>query len=131
MVRATTRIKPTSMSQEYDISIPPPVRSELSRSFSNYGDPNVMCVEHWLYHGGEQPADEVIRDGFPVLYNHIYFVDLHGHVYWSHGYYLTQTQRERWEVMEPIAGLDPIMATYQEVCERRRAEKDAADETQK
>jgi len=89
---------------------------QLSRSFSNYGDSSVMCAERWLYRGGDQPADEVIQKGFPVLYNHIYCTDFHANIYWNHGYYFTETQKQRWKMMESITGLEPIIAVYQLAC---------------
>jgi hypothetical protein len=96
---------------------------QLCRTFSNYGDTYVMSAERWLYHGGEQPADEVIQQGFPVLYNHIYCTDFHGNIYWSRGYYFTETQKQRWEMMESMTGLEPIIAAYQLACNDHQLEK--------
>ena len=97
-----------------DLPSPPPYLP-LSRSFSNYNDPDTKVVEQWLYQGGVQPADEVIQCKFPILYNQVYSEDIHGKPQWTNTFYFTEEQQKRWEVMESIAGMKPIMKVYQQV----------------
>jgi hypothetical protein len=111
----TQEINPASMSEiNDDLSPMPTFIPQLSRTFSNYDDPDVKLVEQWLYYGGDKPADEVIQNGFPILYNQIYCEDLHGRSYWSYGHHFTVERKERWEVMESLTGVRPIMNDYQQ-----------------
>ena len=88
---------------------------QLSRTFSNYDDPDTKLVEQWLYYGGVQPTDEVIQNGFPILYHQLYCEDFHGQPYWSYHHHFTDARKQRWEVMESITGIEPIMSEYQQV----------------
>ena len=98
-----------------DLPPMPTVKLQLSRSFSNYGDPDVMAVEEWLNFGGTQPADEVIQNGFLILYNQVYCMGFRGQPHWTPTFHFTDEQQERWKVMEAISGLKPIMTDYQQV----------------
>jgi hypothetical protein len=85
----------------------------LHRTFSNYDDSDTKMVEEWLHYGGTRPADEVIQEGFPVLYYQIYCEDFRGQPFWAHDHCFTAVQMQRWNVMESITGLRPIMNEYQ------------------
>ena len=102
-----------------DESIPPPL--SLHATFSTYGHSATTDVEEWLQRGGIQPSEETIKSGFPFLYDQVYFSDIHGKTYWGRDYGFTEVQRNRWTIMESIAGLEPVMDSYQRVCEQRRA----------
>ena len=78
-----------------------------------------MQVEDWLKYGGKQPSTETIQLGFIILYNHVYQTD-GVRDFWNLGYCFTDDQKQRWGVLEQIAGLKPIMAKYEIVCEERR-----------
>ena len=106
------------MSCEENESTPPKLK--LRPSFSTYGMSDSMNVESWLHHGGKQPSDETIKNGFPILYNQIYHGEWQGKICWGGDRYFTDIQKQRWEVMESISGLEPIMNAYQEVCNRSR-----------
>ena len=95
--------------------MPPLPRLPLGRSFSNYNDPDTKMVEHWFYFGGTQPVDEAIQSGFPILYNQVYSEDIHGKPRWTATFHFTEEQQKRWEVMESIAGMTPIMNGYRQV----------------
>ena len=101
--------------------LPPPNPPQLSRSFSTYNDYDAKETEHWLYQGGPQPSDEVIQHGFPILYNQVYFIDLHGQPRWINSFHFTDERKQRWEIMESISGLKPIMNDYQPMYEEHRA----------
>ena len=98
-----------------DLPPMPTVTLQLSRTFSNYGDADVMAVEEWFYYGGMQPTDEVIQNGFSILYNQVYSTGFRGQPHWMPTFHFTDTQKQRWEVSEAISGLKPIMADYQQV----------------
>ena len=108
----TQEIVTESMWNDVDLSAPPPSLT-LSRSFSTYGSTDTMAVEQWFYFGGTQPSDEAIQNGFPVLYNQIYSEDTNGQCYWTCNFYFTDAQKQRWAVLETIAGCKPIMDKYQ------------------
>ena len=95
--------------------LPPPMTLPLSRSFSNYNDPDTKAVENWFYQGGVQPTDQAIQGGFPILYNQVYSEDIRGQPQWTDTFHFTEEQQARWEVMETIAGMKPIMKSYQQV----------------
>ena len=90
----------------------PPVL-KLSHSFSSYGFSDTMEVEKWLWSGGVQPSDESIKNGFHVLYDQIYTKGPNNKVYWTFNYHFTEEQKQRWEVMESITGLTPILKEYE------------------
>ena len=98
----------------------PPVL-KLKATFSTYGCADSMQVEHWLYHGGNQPSDEVICKGFPVLYDQIIIIDFHGQLYWGGDQHFTESQKQRWELMESITQSKPVMKEYQAVNDIRRS----------
>jgi len=105
-----------SMQEWFDDLPPMPLNlPRLSRSFSNYDDPDTKLVEDWLYYGGVKPADEVIQNGFPILYHHVYCDGIRGQPHWTPTFHFTNAQKQYWEVMESITGLKPIMNDYQQV----------------
>lgn len=93
----------------------------LSRTFSNYDDSDTKMVENWFYYGGIQPTDEVIQNGFPVLYYQIYCEDFRGQSFWACGYHFTETRKQRWNMMESITGLCPIVNDYCNMIQCARA----------
>jgi hypothetical protein len=105
----------SAISEVDDLPPMPAFTLPLSRSFSNYNDPDTKMVEHWFYQGGVQPADEAIQGGFPILYNQVYSEDIHGKPRWTGTFHFTEEQQKRWEVMESIAGMTPIMNGYRQV----------------
>jgi len=104
-----------SIPELHDLPPMPLNPPQLSRTFSNYDDPDTKLVEQWLYYGGAQPADESIQNGFPILYNQVYCVGFHGQPHWTPTFHFTDTRTQRWEVMESIAGVQPIMDAYQRI----------------
>lgn len=105
----------TSAISEDDLPPMPAFTLPLSRSFSNYNDPDTKMVEHWFYQGGVQPANHVIQGGFPILYNQVYSEDIRGKPQWTNTFHFTEEQQARWEVMESITGLKPIMYDYRQM----------------
>lgn len=101
-------------------SIPPPL--SFYATFSTYGHSPTSVVQEWLQRGGLQPSEEIIKKGFPLLYDQIYFVDIYGQPQWGRDYGFTEAQRNRWTMMESIMGLEPVIDAYQQVCEQRRAD---------
>ena len=110
----TSNVAPESMPKVDDLPPPPPCLP-LSRSFSNYNDPDTKAVENWFYFGGTQPLNDAIQSGFPILYNQVYSEDIHGKPRWTGTFHFTEEQQKRWEVMESIAGMMPIMNGYRQV----------------
>ena len=68
----------------------------------------------WLKCGGVKPSTEKIKEGFIVLYSQIYQTD-GVREFWTFDYNFTEEQKTRWEDMENIAGLMPILAKYQQI----------------
>jgi hypothetical protein len=114
MSASTSESESESMPELVD-DLPPPMTLPLSRSFSNYNDPDTKAVENWFYQGGVQPTDQAIQGGFPILYNQVYSEDIRGKPQWTDTFHFTEEQQARWEVMETIAGMKPIMKSYQQV----------------
>lgn len=92
----------------------PPVL-KLRATFSTGGNCDAMEVEQWLYEGGNQPSDEVIHKGFPLLYDQIFILDIHGQVHWGGDQHFNELQTQRWEIMESITRSKPVMKEYQAV----------------
>jgi len=96
----------------------PPSTLQLNRSFSLYKNNAAHEVEMWLKFGGIKPTTEQIKEGFIILYSQIYQTD-GVRDFWMFNYSFTEEQKCRWEDMENMTGLKPILAKYQQLHNER------------
>jgi hypothetical protein len=67
------------------------MKPALSRTFSTYGDNNVMAVERYIMNGKNELTDEEVKRGFPVLSSQVMSY---------RGYLFNQHQQERWDMIQ-------------------------------